>query len=237
MQPGELAVTDADTWTCATAGRGDIWIGLAAEPGAWSRFLQNCPRSVIADPTLLPERHGASPELRRQADRLAQASSEGAAEAAVHALIESIVELQNPMAAMIARCPGRTYRRRLRTFLSLQRVRRYMASNCHREIDTAMLAKLAHYSPAWFIRVFHKTYVETPHAFLTNQRMLRAHELVRGSELAIAEIAQATGFGDRSSFSRLFRRRFGVPAAVVRRWRDRQAPDVRDGAWEGANPA
>ena len=110
-----------------------------------------------------------------------------------------------------------TYAQPRQVFMRLQRVRNYLAANCHLDIDNDSLARMANYSPWHFIRAFRAAYEETPHAFLVRQRLERARRLLRASPLAIAEIALESGFENRSAFSRLFRQRFGTTAGALRR--------------------
>jgi AraC family transcriptional regulator len=51
---------------------------------------------------------------------------------------------------------------------------------------------------------------------LLNQRLMRARRLLDTSPLAITEIARASGFENRSVFSRLFHKHFGVTALSIR---------------------
>jgi len=217
LVPGELRVTEAGARIQAI-GRGNaLWVALLADAASWRQILRTQQAVPTPDPMLFPHRHAADRALRLKGVALARATANGALEAAANALIDSLVELQMPLAEIIARCPGRTYVQRRQVFLRLQRVRNYIAANCHLELDNAVLARMANYSPWHFIRAFRAAYRETPHAFVTDQRLLRARELLRRSPLAIAEIALASGFENRCAFSRLFRQRFGVPAGALRR--------------------
>src|SRR5436305_14633650 len=139
------------------------------------------------------------------------------AEPVLHSVIESVFALQNELASAIDRCPGRTYAQRRQVFLRLQRVRNYLAANCHLELDNDALARMANYSPWHFIRAFRAAYRQTPHACPVEQRLSRARRLLHTSPLAIAEIALASGFENRCAFSRLFRRHFGTTAGAMRR--------------------
>ena len=168
------------------------------------------------DPVLLPARHRAEHALRRRAIALARADEASRGDKAL-TLIESVAAQQAAFAPAIARCPGRTFAQRRQVFLRLQRVRNYLASNCHLDIDNESLARMASYSPWHFIRAFRAAYQETPHAYLVRMRLERARRLLSQSPLAIAEIALASGFENRCAFSRLFRERFGVTAGAVRR--------------------
>jgi AraC family transcriptional regulator len=217
LVPGEVRVTEPEPGIGAV-GRGNaLWIVLLGARAAWRRALEGSTQLPLPEPLLLPTWHAADHALRRRAIALARAAAHGNAAAALHALIESVLELQNEHAAAIDRCPGRTYAQRRQVFVRLQRVRNYLAANCHLDVDNERLARMASYSPWHFIRAFRAAYQQTPHAFLVDQRLQRARRLLRSSGLAVAEIALASGFENRCAFSRLFRQRFGVTAGTLRR--------------------
>ena len=217
LVPGDLRVTEPDACTHAV-GRGNaIWVALLGGPKAWRQALVGMMDVPTPEPLLLPARYPASRALRRRAITLARSTANGSLNAAVAAVIDHVVSLQAGLADSIARCPGRTYAQRRQVFLRLQRVRNYLAANCHLELDNDSLARMASYSPWHFIRAFRAAYQQTPHAYLINQRLQRARQLLRTSPLAIAEIALASGFENRCAFSRLFHQRFGITAGELRR--------------------
>ncbi len=215
---GEARVTEADA--CAYAvGRGhSLWIALLAPPGVWRQVMHGRLGVPAAQAWLFPARYAIDRDLRHRAVALARAvAAENAVEIAVENVLERIAGLQAGFAEAIARCPGRTHAQRRQVFVRLQRVRNYLASNCHLEIDNDELARMANYSPSHFIRAFGSVYQETPHAFLIRQRLERARRLLRVSPLAINEIALESGFENASAFSRLFRQRFGITAGAARK--------------------
>lgn len=214
--PGEIRVTEPEPRIHAI-GRGNaVWMGLIGHAQSWRRAFAGIVEMPVPEPVLLPARHRADPSLRRRAIALARAGEADRADKA-EALVESIAGLQAAFAPAIARCPGRTFAQRRQVFLRLQRVRNYLAANCHLDIDNEALARMASYSPWHFIRAFRAAYQETPHAYLVRMRLERARRLLSASPLAIAEIALASGFENRCAFSRLFRERFGVTAGAARR--------------------
>ncbi|HET6545419.1 MAG TPA: AraC family transcriptional regulator [Rhodanobacteraceae bacterium] len=226
LAPRDLRVTEAGTCVQAT-GRGNaLWVGLIGGRAAWRNALGGVLEIPTPEPLLLPACHPADRDLRRRAIALVRAAvtaakreptADAMVDASVAALMDSIFRLQNRLSAAIARCPGRTYAQRRQVFLRLQRVRNHLAVNCHLDLDNDALARMASYSPWHFIRAFRVAYGETPHAYLVRQRLERAHRLLHGSPLAIAEVALASGFENRCAFSRLFRQRFGTTAGAVRR--------------------
>jgi AraC family transcriptional regulator len=214
---GELRITEPEPRIHAV-GRGNaIWLALVGSPSAWRHALSGVVELSSPEPVLVPARHRADHALRRDVLAFLRAHDDRRRNDRAEALIESIAGLQNAFAPAILRCPGRTFAQRRQVFVRLQRVRNYLASNCHLDIDNDALARMASYSPWHFIRAFRAAYEETPHAYLVRQRLERARRLLCASPLAIAEIALASGFENRCAFSRLFRERFGVTAGAVRR--------------------
>jgi AraC family transcriptional regulator len=215
--PGELRVTELESRIHAI-GRGNaIWLAVFGNPSAWRRALSGMLDLPTPEPVLLPARHRADHTVRRRALAFIRALDDRCRNDRAEALIESVATLQGAFAPAILRCPGRTFAQRRQVFVRLQRVRNYLAANCHLDIDNETLARMASYSPWHFIRAFRAAYEETPHAYLVRQRLERARRLLCASPLAIAEIALASGFENRCAFSRLFRERFGVTAGAVRR--------------------
>ena len=215
--PGEMRVTEPEPRIHAI-GRGNaIWLALIGTPSAWRRSLSGVVELSTPEPVLVPARHRANHALRRDVIAFIRAGDDRRRSDRAEALVESVAAMQAAFAPAILRCPGRTFAQRRQVFVRLQRVRNYLAANCHLDIDNDSLARMASYSPWHFIRAFRAAYEETPHAYLVRQRLERARRLLCASPLAIAEIALASGFENRCAFSRLFRERFGVTAGAVRR--------------------
>jgi AraC-like DNA-binding protein len=71
-------------------------------------------------------------------------------------------------------------------------------------------------SRSYFIRLFKRHVGISPVKYLNNLRMEMASELLRESELTLAEIAQRTGFSDESQFSKRFKQWSGKPPGRFR---------------------
>jgi AraC family transcriptional regulator len=218
---GELLACESGQRVQAIGRGAALWIAVFAESGVWHQLTGDVPESA-PDPLLVPAVHGADRPLRRAAVRLARIALAADRKdtaltlTAAAAFATLISDLQAEFDPLIARCPGRTLAQRRAVFLRLQRVRNYMASSCHLDLDIAGFARMASYSPCHFIRAFSTVYGETPHAVLVEQRLGRAHRLINESALAITEIARASGFENRCAFSRSFKRRFGITATDLR---------------------
>jgi AraC family transcriptional activator of mtrCDE len=78
------------------------------------------------------------------------------------------------------------------------------------------LASHASASRASLVRMFQKTVRMAPLEFLAELRLSLARRRLSATNLPLAEIAAEIGYGSESSFSRAFRRRFGMPPGEMR---------------------
>jgi len=83
-------------------------------------------------------------------------------------------------------------------------------------LDVPALARIAHVSPAHFIRTFAATFGETPHRYLQRRRVERAMFLLRESERSITDICMSVGFASLGTFSRTFRQVVGSSPSQYR---------------------
>lgn len=210
----EALITEYDTGITVIGHANSRWLALLGAKRTWATLLTNVSGH---DTQLLPEHHQVSRDLRHKALAVARSTSPLALESAVHAIASEIAVGQTALRKAIARCPGRTYARRRQVFLRLQRVRNFMSAHCDEELDNEKLARMANYSSCHFLRTFNSVFLETPHAYLVHQRLLRAKHLLQSGNLAVTEVALASGFESRCAFSRLFRQRFGTTARETMR--------------------
>ena len=95
-------------------------------------------------------------------------------------------------------------------------------------LDVASLARLAHVSPAHFIRTFRDTFGETPNRYLQRRRVERAMFLLRETDRSITDVCFDVGFTSLGTFSRTFRAIVGeTPSA----YRDGHAPIESPNCW------
>lgn len=86
-----------------------------------------------------------------------------------------------------------------------------------RRVAVIRLARAAAMSPAAFIRLFKRCTGRTPLAYANGLRIEEACTLLHQSESSIDEIAERTGFADRSHFTRVFSSRMNCPPARYRK--------------------
>ncbi len=111
----------------------------------------------------------------------------------------------------IGRLPAARHSTRVEVFRRLLRGRDFLLSSLHEPIQLKDMAGAACLSPFHFHRAFNRAFGETPHRYLTRHRLERAMQLLRRTDLSVTQICLATGFESPTSFTDLFRRRFGMP--------------------------
>jgi AraC-like DNA-binding protein len=113
----------------------------------------------------------------------------------------------------------------------LKRVTDYVDNHLPEKIRLIDLAAVAGLSRMHFASQFRVATGLRPHEFLLRRRIRRSEELLRGSSMAIVEIALNVGFQTQAHFSTVFKRFVGF---TPRQWRtasQSQMPrQIRDGA-------
>lgn len=94
----------------------------------------------------------------------------------------------------------------------------YIENNLKEDISLNDLAQNAHLSEFHFHRIFKKYSSETVNEFVTRFKLERAAIfLCVNSEISITTIAMEYGYNDSSSFSRTFKKHFGVSPLKYRK--------------------
>lgn len=83
-------------------------------------------------------------------------------------------------------------------------------------LDIPRLARVAHLSPAHFIRAFRATFGETPHRYLQRRRIERSMFLLRETHRSVTDICLDVGFSSLATFSRTFRQIMGETPSAYR---------------------
>lgn len=93
----------------------------------------------------------------------------------------------------------------------------WIAENLHEELDVESLARRSLMSPRTFARRFRAETGATPHAWVTNQRVLRAEALLERSDRSVEWIAAHVGFGNAATLRHHFTRARGISPQAYRR--------------------
>ena len=93
----------------------------------------------------------------------------------------------------------------------------YLNDHYSENISVTKLAKIAHYSPAQFRRLFHTLTQMSPSDYIVNVRVNAAKTLLGTTDSRISDIAVDVGFFDHSHFIRTFERIVGLAPAKYRK--------------------
>lgn len=103
--------------------------------------------------------------------------------------------------------------------LDLPRLEAWIDRHLADEIRVEQLAGLCALSVSHFHSRFREVTGVTPLAFVQERRLRHAMNLICHSGLSLGQVAALVGFRDQASFSRAYRRRFGLPPSAERRRR------------------
>jgi AraC-like DNA-binding protein len=106
--------------------------------------------------------------------------------------------------------------KRRETFTRLARVTDLIHSCYDRPLTIDDLAAAAHWSRFHMMREFKAVHGISPYEYLQRRRTETAARLLCSTELSVAEIAERTGFHERSTLVRRLRRTRGVGARALR---------------------
>ena len=96
-------------------------------------------------------------------------------------------------------------------------VTEYTRAHLASQITLDRLAAAVHLSPFHFARSFRATTGLTPHAFVTEQRLMIARDRLLREDASVTGVALEVGFSNISHFRRVFRRRYGLAPGELRR--------------------
>jgi transcriptional regulator GlxA family with amidase domain len=133
----------------------------------------------------------------------------GWAEEQFHMLLPRLLHVHSGVVQEIRRIPASRRTTKLEVYRRLELALDFIRSNYQQPLRLAQIARAACLSTHHFLRLFKSVYDMTPHQYLTQVRLERAHELLVTTDRSITEICFDVGFESPTSFSTLFRRNFG----------------------------
>lgn len=97
------------------------------------------------------------------------------------------------------------------TITRITKAIRYIETHLHQKLVLETVAKEAHFSPYHFHRIFSIVTGETLQNFINRKRIEKsAIHLINQKEITITEVAEKVGFSNLSSFSRAFKKFYGI---------------------------
>lgn len=100
-----------------------------------------------------------------------------------------------------------------------QRIRETLLESFDEPLTVAELAEKVNLSTRALERVFLQEFGISVKEFQIRQRLARARQLLEETDKRVSEVCYEVGFNTHSSFTRLFKRRFGVPPKRYRELR------------------
>ncbi len=92
----------------------------------------------------------------------------------------------------------------------------FIEQNFQNEITIEDIAGFCGLNRSYFGKIFHENIGKTPQEFLISYRMTKAAELLKLTQLPIADIGNAVGYPNQLHFSRAFKNVYGISP---RQWR------------------
>lgn len=103
------------------------------------------------------------------------------------------------------------------TFVRLRRSRDFLAESMDSPVSLADAAREACISPYHYHRLFSRTFGQTPHEYLTQERVEKAKFWLRTTDLSVTEICFEVGYSSLGTFSARFSRLVGCSPSEYRR--------------------
>ena len=125
-------------------------------------------------------------------------------------IAETVVVGRNNTLRVMESLPALRKTTREEIYRRLLKGRDFLLSSMSERIALKDMAAAACLSPFHFHRTFRHAFGETPHQYLTRHRLERAARLLSRTELSVTDVCLSSGFASLTSFSGLFRHRFGV---------------------------
>ena len=105
---------------------------------------------------------------------------------------------------------------RIELFKRLDRTREWIEQNYSSAISLEDMAAQANLNSQHFLRMFKQCYNTTPHQFLINKRLENAKRILASGHDSVSAVCSTIGFESLSSFSWLFKQKFGVSPSKYR---------------------
>lgn len=107
--------------------------------------------------------------------------------------------------------PARSAKRReMLAAYQLKRVVEFIESRLGTAVALADLAEVSGGSVFHFSRAFRNTAGDSPYRYVLRRRIERAKQMLGATDLPVAEVARACGFGSQANFAKTFARCVGT---------------------------
>ncbi len=198
-------------WHADAAGL--ICAHIEFDPNARNPLLEALPECVVVHAESLPNRDW----IKHLLALLLSESS--AAAAASESVIERLADILfiHVLRSYLACSPKRTGVLAAYTDPALRSALEAIHREPQRPWAVADLARAAKLSRSAFVERFTRVLEMPPMAYVTQQRLESAHRQLREGRAKVLEIALACGYESEASFSKAFKRTYGIAPGALRR--------------------
>ncbi|MEZ5040121.1 MAG: GyrI-like domain-containing protein [Saprospiraceae bacterium] len=120
-------------------------------------------------------------------------------------------------------------------FENLNRVLQYIDQHLGEDLHLTLLARISHFSPFHFQRIFKALVTENPYEYILRKRLEKAVFLLKHQpSTTVTKIAYDCGFPSPENFSRQFKQRFGFTAWHFKRDKTLQKSKIYQEEEEGS---
>lgn len=131
-------------------------------------------------------------------------------------LLKALFEVHKQVGGEIHRIPAVKRSTKIEVYKKINDAKDYIDDNFNTEIKIEDAAKVACMSNFHFIRLFKNVFGDTPYQYITYKRLTKASSLIMKTEMSITEVCFEVGFQSLSSFSWLFKQKYGISPDTMR---------------------
>ncbi|MBE2227952.1 MAG: helix-turn-helix transcriptional regulator [Ignavibacteria bacterium] len=135
----------------------------------------------------------------------------------LYMMLKILLEIHKQVGAEIQNIPAAKRSTKIELYKRINNAKDYIDENYMNEIKIEDAAKAACMSNFHFLRLFKNVFSETPYQYITYKRLARASSMIMKTELSITEVCFAVGFQSLSSFSWLFKQKYGISPELMRK--------------------
>jgi AraC family transcriptional regulator len=128
----------------------------------------------------------------------------------LYLLLTNMLKVHRKVSETIEKLPSVKRSTKLEIYRRLDLSKEFIENNIGNDINIEDMAKVACLSTYHFIRLFKSVYDMTPHKYLSSRRLEKSMTLLLRGNLSITDVCFEVGFKSLSSFSWLFKQRYGL---------------------------
>lgn len=130
-------------------------------------------------------------------------------------VLKALLQKESAVQQVIAKTPGAKQSTKTELFRRLSRGKDFIDSNFNQSIALDDMAQVSYLSKYHFLESFKQVFHLTPYQYLTKVRLEQARNMLKNQDISVQEVCQSVGYEDISSFSKLYKKTFGILPSKV----------------------